>query len=202
MPTCIIHENVEIGENAVIGDYVIIGEPPRGLNPGDLPTKIGDNAVIRSHTVIYAGNVIGNNFETGHHVLIRESNIIGNDVSVGTNSVVEHHVQIGNEVRIHSLAFVPEQSVLEDGSWIGPGVTITNTKYPLSVDAKQSASGVRLRQLAKIGANATLLQGITVGERALVGAGSVVVKDVPDNTVVAGSPARKINDVENLPYRR
>lgn len=195
-----IHPNVKIGRNAVIGEHVIIGEPPRGKKPGDLPTVIGDGAVIRSHTVIYAGNTIGDNFQTGHHVLVREENSIGNSVSIGTSSVVEHHVILGNNVRIHTQAFIPEMSVLEDGAWIGPNAVITNAAYPLSPNVKNELKGALVKKNAKIGANATLLPGITIGENALVGAGAVVTKDVPPNKVVAGNPAKVINDVSNLPY--
>jgi acetyltransferase-like isoleucine patch superfamily enzyme len=195
-----IFPNVIIGKNAVIEEYVIIGTPPRGRKPGELQTVIGDNAVIRSHTVIYAGNRIGNDFQTGHHVLVREENEIGNHVSIGTASVVEHHVKMGNNVRIHTQAFVPEMSILEDGAWIGPNAVITNAAYPLSPNVKNELKGAVVKKDAKIGANATLLPGITIGENALVGAGAVVTKDVPANKVVAGNPAKVINDVSNLPY--
>ncbi len=195
-----IHPNVTIGKNSVIGEYVIIGEPPRGKKPGDLPTVIGDGAVIRSHTVIYAGNTIGSNFQTGHHVLVREENSIGDNVSIGTLSVVEHHVIVGNNVRIHTQAFVPEMSILEEGAWIGPNAVITNAAYPLSPNVKNELKGAHVKKNAKIGANATLLPGITIGENALVGAGAVVTKDVPPNKVVAGNPATIINDVSKLPY--
>lgn len=200
MANYIIRENVEIGEHAVIGDFVIIGEPPRGKKGGEMRTIIGNNAIIRSHTVVYAGNVIGDNFQTGHHVLIREENEIGNDVSIGTSSVVEHHVKIGNRVRIHTQAFVPEESVLEDGCWIGPNVALTNARYPLSRNVKQNLKGPHIKRGAKIGANATLLPGITIGENALVGAGAVVVRDVIPGVVVAGCPANVINELKNLPY--
>lgn len=195
-----IFPNVTIGKNAVIEEYVIIGTPPRGRKPGELQTVIGDNAIIRSHTVIYAGNRIGNDFQTGHHVLVREENEIGNHVSIGTASVVEHHVKMGNNVRIHTQAFVPEMSILEDGAWIGPNAVITNAAYPLSPNVKNELKGAIVKKDAKIGANATLLPGITIGENALVGAGAVVTKDVPPNKVVAGNPARIINDIAELPY--
>ena len=195
-----IYPNVSIGKNAVIEEFVIIGVPPRGKKPGELPTIIGDDAIIRSHTVIYAGNRIGNGFQTGHHVLVREENEMGNQVSIGTASVVEHHIKIGSNVRIHSQAFVPEMSILEDGAWIGPNAVITNAAYPLSPNVKNELKGAIVRKNAKIGANATLLPGITIGENALVGAGAVVTKDVPPNKVVAGNPAKVINDVSNLPY--
>jgi acetyltransferase-like isoleucine patch superfamily enzyme len=194
------YPNVQIGKNAIIEDYVIIGVPPRGKKPGELPTIIGDDAVIRSHTVIYAGNKIGRNFQTGHHALVREENEIGDNVSIGTLSVVEHHVKLGNNVRIHTQAFVPEMSILEDGAWIGPNAVITNAAYPLSPNVKNELKGAIVRKNAKVGANATLLPGVTIGENALVGAGAVVTKDVPANKVVAGNPAKIINDVSKLPY--
>lgn len=100
MNTSIVRANVTFGDGVVLEDFCIIGAPPRGAKDGELATRIGDNAVIRSHTVIYAGNVIGNNFQTGNKVNIRESNRIGNNVSVGTLSVIEHHVEIADNVRI------------------------------------------------------------------------------------------------------
>lgn len=195
-----VYSNVLIGANATIGDYVIIGEPPRGRKEGELRTVIGDNALIRSHSVIYAGNTIGKNFQTGHHCLVREENTIGDDVSIGSSSVVEHHVRIGNGVRIHTQAFIPEESILEDGCWIGPNAVITNAAYPLSPNVKKELKGAIVKKKAKIGANTTLLPGVTIGENALVGAGAVVTKDVPPGKVVAGNPARIINDVSELPY--
>ena len=197
-PTANIYPNVRLGPNVLVGDYVVIGVPPRGHEPGDLETRIGDNAVIRSHTVIYAGNVIGDNFQTGHGVLIREENEIGDNVSIGSHSVVEHHVKIGHGVRIHSQVFVPEFSVLEDGCWIGPNAILTNARYPLSRGVKESLKGPTVKAGAKVGANATLLPGIVVEVSALVGAGAVVVNDVPEGKVVVGNPAKVIKDVAEL----
>ena len=200
MQTWKIFENVTLGESTVVEDFCVIGVAPRGAREGDLPTRIGAGAVIRSHTVIYAGNEIGRNFQTGNKVNVRESNVIGDNVSIGTLSVVEHHVRIGNNVRIHTQAFVPEFSVLEDGCWIGPNVVLTNAKYPLSPGVKESLAGPVIRKGAKIGANATLLPGVEIGENAIVGAGAVVVHDVPAGAVVVGNPARIIKDVSKLPY--
>jgi acetyltransferase-like isoleucine patch superfamily enzyme len=197
-PDAIIHPNVSLGVESVVGHFVVIGEPPRGQQPGDLETQIGPNARVRSHTVIYAGNVIGANFQTGHNVMVREMNEIGDDVSIGTHSVIEHHVRLADRVRIHSNAFIPEYSVLEEGAWVGPNVVFTNALYPLSPNVQATLEGPHLQAGAKIGANATLLPGVKVGRNALVGAGSVVVHDVPDNKVVVGNPARVIKDVTDL----
>ncbi len=200
--TARIYPKVRLGKNVQIDDFVLIGVPPRDVQPGELETVIGDNAHIRSHTVIYAGNRIGDDFATGHGVMIRELNDIGNRVSIGTHSVVEHHVHIGDNVRIHSQAFIPEYSTLMTNCWIGPNVVLTNVLHPLCPRAKECIKGATIEPGAKIGANATLLPGITIGKNALVGAGSVVIDDIPAGVVVAGSPARIIKSVEQLtcPY--
>ncbi len=195
----IVQANVHLGVGCQIGEYVVLGVPPRGMSSGDLATYIGPYAVVRSHTVIYSGNRIGARFQAGHGVLIRELNEIGDDVSIGSHSVIEHHVRIGNGVHVHSQAFIPEYSILEDGCWIGPKVTFTNALYPQSPGAKAGLKGPHVMGGAKIGANATLLPGVVIGANALVGAGAVVVQDVADGKVVAGNPAREINDVSDLP---
>lgn len=193
-----IYPNTHWAEPARVGDFCIIGEPPRGKDAGELETHIGARAVIRSHTVIYAGNRIGDDFQTGHGVLVREENQIGHNVSIGSHSIVEHHVRIGNHVRLHSNVFVPEFSVLEDDCWLGPNVVVTNARYPQSRNVKEQLRGAHLKRGAKIGANATLLPGVVIGENALVGAGAVVTHDVPDGAVVAGNPARLIKQVSEI----
>lgn len=197
-----IFPSVNLGKNYSIYEYTILGIPPKGAKEGEFVTTIGENSYIRSHTVIYAGNKIGSNFQTGHHVMIRELNKIGDDVSIGTNSVIEHHITIGDNVRIHSNAFIPEFSTLEDGVWIGPNVVLTNAYHPLCPKAKECLKGPTICKNAKIGANATLLPDIRIGENSLIGAGSVVTKDVPPNTVLAGNPAKIIKKIDelNCPY--
>ncbi len=199
-PSAIVNRSVVVGEGSHVGPYVILGEPPANSDPGEVPLSIGIHAHIRSHTVIYAGSLIGEHFQTGHHVLIRERNEIGDHVSIGSGTVLEHHVRIGHHVRLHSQVFVPEFSVLEDHCWLGPNVVITNAKYPQAPNVKEMLTGAHIKTHAKIGANATLLPGVVIGQHALVGAGSVVTEDVPDYAVVVGNPAKVVNDVRKLPY--
>lgn len=198
--TIILHPALVLGQDVIFGDYAIIGEPPRGCQPGELETRIGDHSLIRSHSVIYAGNRIGSHFQTGHHVSIRELNQIGDKVSIGTGSVIEHHVSIGNNCRFHSQTFIPEYTICEDDVWIGPNVVLTNAKYPSAPNTKELLSGIIVKKRAKIGANVTVLPGITIGENALIGAGSVVTKDVEAGAVMAGSPAKRINHIDNISH--
>jgi len=193
--TAKIYQNVILGKNVVIEDFCVIGIPPGGKSDGELETIIGDNAVIRAHTIIYAGNVIGNDFQTGNKANVRELNTIGNNVSIGTLSVVEHHVQIEDNVRIHTQVFIPEYSILRRESWLGPNVVLTNAKYPQSKNVKNELSGPEIGAKAKIGANSTLLPGVVIGEGALVGAGSVVTKNVDPSAVVAGNPAKFLKGI-------
>ena len=191
--SAIIHPNVKLGENVTIEDFCIIGSPFKEFSNEE--TIIGDNAIIRSHTVIYAGNKIGNNFHTGNKANIRELNTIGNDVSIGTLSVIEHHVIIEDGVRIHTQAFIPEYSILKKNCWIGPKVAMTNAKFPKHPEAKKGLLGPTIEENAKIGANATIMPDITIGKNSLIGAGSVVTKDVPEGVVVAGNPARILKTI-------
>ena len=188
--TAVIYPNVRLGKNVVVEDFCIIGVPISGQP--ELETWIGDNAHIRSHTVIYAGNRIGQNFRTGNKANLRELNEIGDNVSIGTLSIVEHHVSIEDGVRIHSGVFIPEFSILRKGAWVGPGAVLTNARYPNLSSTKLNLKGPELLEGARIGANATLLPGVKIGRAALVGAGAVVTKDVADFVTVVGSPAREI----------
>lgn len=201
-PTAHIYPNVTLGANVVIEDFCVIGCPPRGAAAGEFETLIGDNAIVRSHAVIYAGNRIGRNMHVGHKANIREHNSIGDEVSIGTLSVIEHHVQIGSRVRIHSQVFIPEYSVVMDDAWIGPNVVLTNARYPNFPDTKSNLHGPVIEPTARIGANATILPGVVIGRGSLVGAGAVVTKDVQPGMVVAGNPARVMGLVSDIASSR
>lgn len=160
--------------------------------------KIGKSPTIRKPTVIYPNNEIGDNFQTGHFVSIRENNKIGHNVSIGSHSNVEYNIIIEDNVRIHSNCFISEYSTLKHDCWIGPNVVLTNAKYPKSKNVKNELKGPIIEEYAKIGANSTILPGIIVGKHALIGAGTVVVENVPDYAIVAGNPGKIIGDIRTL----
>lgn len=187
--TAIVAKDADVGANAEIGPYSLVGvSGHRKISP----VVIGADCVIRSHCVVYRGTRIGDEAALGHGVLVRESCEIGDRVSIGSHSVVEHTVRMGRGVRLHSNCFVPEESVLEDGAWLGPGVIVTNARYPNRPETKQNLEGVHIGKNATIGAGVVLLPGIQVGDDALIGAGAVVLRDVGPGQRVVGNPGRTL----------
>lgn len=129
---------------------------------------------------------------------------IGDDVKIGTFVEVQKGAKIGNRCKVSSHTFVCEGVTLEDDVFIGHNVTFINDRYPratngigqLQTEADWHCVKTLVKRGASIGSGATLLCGITVGEEALIGAGSVVTKDVPAGAVVAGNPARIVKSLQ------
>jgi UDP-2-acetamido-3-amino-2,3-dideoxy-glucuronate N-acetyltransferase len=130
---------------------------------------------------------------------------IGDGCKIGAFVEIRRTAKIGRNVKIQAFAFIPEGITLEDGVFVGPHVCFTNDKHPRAVNADGSLmSGsdweivpTLVKEGASIGANATILCGITIGEHALVGAGSVVTRDVPPFALVVGAPARIVGKVRD-----
>ena len=116
---------------------------------------------------------------------------IGKNSKIGCFVYIEEGVMIGDNCKIKPFVFIPTGVIIEDNVFVGPNVTFTNDKYP-KVKGEWKILQTRIKKGASIGANSVILPGITIGEGALVGAGSVVKKDVPNRAKVAGNPARII----------
>jgi len=194
----IIFKNVLIGENPDISPFVVLGKKPLGRSGRNLKLVIGKNATIRSFTTIYLGSKIGNFLSTGQNVSIREDNEIGDNVSIGTCSTVEFGNFIGDGTRIHSGCFL-EMAKIGINVFIGPNTVLIDDPHPMKCPYyKKCRGGVIIEDMAKIGANSTILAGVRIGKNSLIGAGSVVVEDIPPDEVHAGSPARFIKKIDDL----
>jgi acetyltransferase-like isoleucine patch superfamily enzyme len=186
--TAILAVDVDIDDRSEVGAYCVVGHD----GSSDLPAPVLPNVHLRSHTVVYRGVSAGPGLVTGHGVLVRELTVLGDGVSIGSHSVVEHHVRIGDGARLHSGCFVPEHSVLGRGAWLGPGVIVTNARYPNRPDTKEKLEGVAIEEDAVVGAGAVLLPGVVIGAGALIGAGAIVTRDVGPGATVVGNPGRTL----------
>jgi acetyltransferase-like isoleucine patch superfamily enzyme len=189
---------VELGTGAIIDDSVVLGYAPGRCEPALLSIARGAN--IRSGTVIYAGSTLGRGLETGHNVIIREQVHIGDDVSIWSNSVIDYGCLIGDRVKIHSNCYVAQYTTLEDDVFLAPGVIVANDLYPGSRASEEAMAGPLIRTGAQIGINVTLLPYITVGRHAIVGAGAVVTRDIPDGMIAYGNPAVAVRPVPDSSY--
>ena len=176
-----------LGENCDIQDGVVLGLQYRDRCE---KTVVGNRAIIRQGTIIYADVVIGDDFATGHNVLIREHTRIGNKVLVGTGTVIDGHVTIGNFVKLETNVYIPTHTYIGNYVFIGPNAVLTNDRYPLRRRDEYKPEGPILEDHVTIGANATLLPGVRIGEGAMVAAGAVVTRDVPPWHLAIGVPAR------------
>lgn len=160
-------------------------------------TTIGEDAVFRPFTLIYSGVNIGNNFQTGPNVLIREENIIGNDVVVWHGATLNPQNVIGDECRIHAGCFL-EEVTLEKRVFLGPNVVFTDDPHPMSPPTRSCMKGATVEEGVAIGGNVTVLPHVRIGKFSVIGAGSVVTKDVPPFEVWVGSPAKFLKKIEDV----
>ena len=189
-------EFVDIGEGAVIDTNVMLGYlPSRGKIT---PVSIGYGAHIRSGTVIYASSRIGNGLETGHYVVIREENTIGDNLRIWNNSVIDYGCQIENDVKIHNKVYIGQYTVIEDEVFIAPGVTLANDIHPGCPDSLQCMHGPHIKKGAQIGINCSILPKVVIGERSVIGAGSVVTRDIPAGVVAYGNPAQVVCEIGEI----
>lgn len=196
--TAIIGERVEIGPFTIVHDNVVIGNDVRiGAHcelgvanhlSGGRPLSIGDNSLIRSHSVFYEGSTLGAELVTGHRVTVREGTIAGRNLQIGTLGDIQGHCRIGDYVRFHSNVHIGQKSVIGDFVWIFPYVVLTNDPHPPS----EHLVGVTVEDYAVISTMSVVLPGVTVSRGSLVGAHALVTRDTEPEMVHVGSPAKAV----------
>ncbi len=198
----VVYGPVKVGKGTYVGPNCIIGFPAlndlkrlmrSGGFRGKKPTTIGENCIIRSGTTLYSDVRVANGVAFGHNVTVRENVAIGRGTKVGTNVVIDGSTHVGANVSVQTGVYICTYSKIEDGVFLGPCCVFTNDKYVAQTPFK--LVGPTVKKGASIGSNALLFPGVTIGEGAVVGAQSMVNTDVPERTIFAGTPARKIRDV-------
>ena len=151
---------------------------------------------------IAATVILGRDVSLGHFINLYGCTI-GDETKIGPFVEIQKNAFIGKRCKIQSHTFICEGVTIEDEAFVGHGVMFTNDKYPratadsgsLQTEADWKVVPTVIKRRASIGSNATILCGVTVGEEAIVGAGSVVLHDVPAKTIVAGNPAKVIRKI-------
>jgi acetyltransferase-like isoleucine patch superfamily enzyme len=200
--TAVVYPGTVIGEGCKILDYAVVGKQPT-LSPRSTakreklpPLVLGPGTVVSTGAVVFAGTTVGERVIVGDQACVRERCKIGDDVVIGRGSLVENDTSVGALTKIQAHAYITAYSLLEDNVFVAPCVITTNDNFMGRTEKRHDQiKGPTIRRGARIGGGAVLLPGIEIGEEAFVGAGAVVIKDVPPRALVVGNPARQIRDV-------
>ena len=197
-----VYPGTVIGEGCRILDGAVVGKQPT-LSPRSTasreplgPAELGPGTIVSTGAVVFAGTMIGERAIVGDQACVRERCAIGDDVVIGRGSLVENDTTVGARTKIQAEAYITAYSLLEDDVFIAPCVVTTNDNFMGRTEKRHALRrGPTIRRGARIGGAAVLLPGIEIGEEAFVGAGAIVIRDVPARAVVVGSPARQIREV-------
>jgi acetyltransferase-like isoleucine patch superfamily enzyme len=200
-----IYPGVVLGSDCIVLDGAVLGRIPISNGSTTRPVasafgtlSIGAGSIVGANAVLYTSSTFGRGTLVGDLASVREGCRIGDGVVLGRGVMVLYDCEVGAFSRIQDQAHLVGNMVIEEHVFVGMGVMTTNdndvylTRFGLGGKEQRGPS---IRRLAAIGAGATILPGLEIGEGALVGAGAVVTRDVPAWTIVAGVPAREIRTV-------
>ena len=210
----VIHDFVVIYPNTIIGDRVeifegcVIGKPPskirssaRGVAQNLSPVKIGSDSILCPRVTLCTGIEIGEGTLLGNNVSMREECVIGSDCIIAGDVSINYHTTIGDRVKIMDNTHITGNMIIEDDVFISALVCTTNDNSIGRKGWHDEIIGPIIKRFATIGGGANLLPKVTIGENSIVGANSVVTKNVPNRKVVMGTPAKIIRDVKDSEVR-
>jgi acetyltransferase-like isoleucine patch superfamily enzyme len=200
--TAIVFPGTVVPDDCTILDYAVVGKQPT-LSPRSTarreelpPLELGPGTVVSTGAVVFAGTRIGAGVIVGDQACVRERCEIGDDVVIGRGSLVENDTTVGARTKIQAMAYVTAYATLEEDVFIAPCVQTSNDNFMGRTERRHELrKGPVVRRGARVGVGAVLCPAVEIGEEAFVGAGAVVVKDVPPHVVVVGNPARVLRDV-------
>jgi acetyltransferase-like isoleucine patch superfamily enzyme len=200
--TAIVYPGTVLDDGCRILDYAVVGKQPT-LSPRSTakreelpPLRIGAGSVVSTGAIVFAGTRVGERAVVGDQACVRERCDIGDDVVIGRGSLVENDTTVGARTKIQAMAYVTAYATLEEDVFIAPCVQTSNDNFMGRTEARHAArKGPIIRRGARVGVGAVLCPAVEIGEDAFVGAGAVVVADVPPRVVVVGNPARALRDV-------
>jgi acetyltransferase-like isoleucine patch superfamily enzyme len=201
-PTAIVHPGTVVGDGCKILDYAVVGKQPT-LSPRSTakreelpPLELGAGTIVSTGAVVFAGTTVGERVIVGDQACVRERCTIGDDVVIGRGSLVENDTSVGALTKIQAHAYITAYSLLEDNVFIAPCVITTNDNFMGRTEKRHELiKGPTIRRGARVGGGAVLLPGVEIGEEAFIGAGAVVLRDVPARALMVGSPARQLREV-------
>lgn len=197
-----IYDNVIIGDNTIICNDCIIGEPTGAYykNPEKYEnsnTIIGEDSLIRSHAIIYAGSTFGKGLITGHRVTIRENAIVGIHCLISTMVDIQGNCVIGDYSRLYSNVHIGELTELGNYVMVFPYTVFTNDPQPPS----NVLIGAKVGDYSIITVHCSVLPGVRVGANCLIGANSVISRDIDDYSFAVGTPAKRMKDIREIPSK-
>lgn len=198
-----IHDETIVGNNVRIDDGAVVGKMPmRAANSAVTkdqqlpPTKIGSDCIVGTHVILYRGCEIGQKVLIADLSTVRENVSVGDFTIVGRGVAIENYCTIGRYVKLETNVYITAYSEIADRCFVAPCVATSNDNFVgRSEERFKHFKGIIMKRGARVGVNATVLPGKTIGEDALVAAGALVTADVPDHKIVVGMPAKVFRDV-------